>query len=134
MNIYEPQIDCTTLSPSVIDFYENTVDYRLFATVKWHTWFKPFAFLYTFVSRKTGQINLPLHSRKVEMTGDIYAIPEDLDGRDNVRVWMRKIVDDTAFVALYSTHKKNGRSYMNIALPLPFSSMIGILELNQRWE
>ena len=54
--------------------------------------------------------------------------------RDNVRVWMRKIGDDTAFVALYSTHEKNGRSYMNIALPLPFSSMIGILELKSDWK
>ena len=103
----------------------------LFATVKWHTWFKPFAFIYTFVSRKMDKLICHYKSKKIEMTGDIYSIREDLDGRDNVRAWMRKIADDTAFVALYSTHENKGRSYMNIALPLPFSSMIGILELNQ---
>lgn len=131
MTDYEPYIDCSTLPSSVIDFYENTIDYRLFANVKWHIWFKPFAYIYTFISRKTEQINLPLHSKKVEMTGGINSLLDDHDGRDNVRVWTRKIDGETAFVALYSSHKSNERTYMNIALPLPFSSMIGILELNQ---
>lgn len=131
MRIYEPFINCETLAHRVVDFYENTIDYRLFATVKWHTWFKPFAFLYTFISRQTAQINLPLHRRKVEMTGGIYTLQNECDGRENVRIWIRRIAEDTAFVALYSQHKTNDRMYMNIALPLPFSSMIGILELHQ---
>lgn len=131
MTVYEPHINCSTLPPNVIDFYENTIDYRLFATVKWHAWFKPVAYIYTFISRKTEQINLPFHNRKVEMTGGISSLLDDHDGRNNVRVWTRKVDEKTAFVALYASHRSNERTYMNIALPLPFSSMVGILELNQ---
>lgn len=131
MKIFEPQLNCSTLAPTVIDFYENTTDYRLFATVKWHTWFKPFAFVYKLLSRKIAQINLPLHQKQVEMTGAIYPVTHEQDGRENVRAWVRNIQQETVFIALYSTHKNNGRNYMNIALPLPFSSMFGILELNQ---
>ena len=131
MKVYEPYIQCETLSPRIIDFYENTIDYRLFATIKWHSWFKPFAFLYAFMSRKTQQINLPLHGRQVEMTGDVIALRDEVDGRDKVRAWIRKIGNDTAFIALYSQHITAGQMYMNIALPLPFSTMTGILELHQ---
>lgn len=31
-----------------------------------------------------------------------------------------------------ATHENKGRAYMNIALPLPFSSMYGILVLHQK--
>lgn len=119
------------LSPRIAEFYENTTDYQLVATVKWRSWFKPFAFLYSLISRKTQQINLPTHGRKVEMTGNVSVLQDEVDGRTKVRAWLRKIGDDTAFVALYSHHTHAGRTYMNIALPLPFSTMTGILELNQ---
>lgn len=119
------------VSSRIIDFYENTTGYRLFATVKWHTWFKPFAFLYSLVSRKTQQINLPTHGRQIEMTGNVSLLQDGVDGRIKVRAWLRKIGNDTTFVALYSQHTSRDRTYMNIALPLPFSTMIGILELNQ---
>ncbi|NYF25475.1 YndJ family protein [Sporosarcina sp. JAI121] len=131
IKVYEPFIQCDTLSPRIIDFYENTIDYRLFATIKWHSWFKPFAIIYAFMSSKTQQINLPLHGRQVEMTGDVIALQDELDSRDKVRAWIRKINNDTVFVALYSQHITAGRMYMNIALPLPFSTMTGILELHQ---
>ena len=131
MKVFEPQIDCKTLAPKVVDFYENTVDYRLFATVKWHTWFMPFALIYKLISRKMEQINLPLHRRQIEMTGMIHSVDEKLDGRESVRAWVRKVGQRTAFVALYSTHKNEGRTYMNIALPMPFSAMIGVLDLIQ---
>lgn len=131
MQLYEPYINCESLPKSIIDFYENTIDYQLQATVKWHTWFKPFAFLYKFVSKKTEQINLPLHRRAVNMTGGIYEIADEMDGREQVRVWLRKIDGEIIFSAFYSQHKTNDRMYMNIALPLPLSSVIGILQLQQ---
>ena len=66
------------------------------------------------------------------MIGSIKNIPKEIDGRDHVYAWVRKIGVETVFVALYSTHTKDGRTYMNIALPLPFSSMHGILAVNQK--
>lgn len=131
MSIYQTDIDMGTLSPSVIDFYENTNQYRLFAKVKWHTWFKPFAAVYRLISRYVEQINLPFSGRQVEMRGDIFSVNDDVDGRRDVRAWVRKIKGETTFVALYSFHEKEGRTYMNIALPLPGAAVIGILELSE---
>ncbi|MCM3710207.1 YndJ family protein [Sporosarcina luteola] len=126
MNLY----GINKVSPRILDFYENTIDYRLFSTVHWHAWFKPFAFLYSFISRRTEQINLPLHRNEVEMTGDILTIYDGIDGRKDVRAWIRKVDEQYAFVALYSSHQTNeGRNFMNIALPLPCSTMTGVLEM-----
>lgn len=120
------------VSPHIVDFYENTVNYRLYASVHWHSWFKPFAFFYSFISRKMEQINLPLHRNEVEMTGDIITLSTDLDGRHAVRAWTRKLGKRYAFIALYSHHKSSiGKEFMNIALPLPFSTMTGVLELRE---
>ncbi|WP_164669269.1 YndJ family protein [Virgibacillus doumboii] len=127
MNIYD--IDAETLSSSIIDFYENTNQYRLFSEVKWHTWFKPFAAVYRLISRYVEQINLPFSSKQVEMTGNIYSIKDDVDGRNDVRAWVRKVKKETTFVALYSSHENKGQTYMNIALPLPGSVMVGVLDL-----
>ncbi|WP_158582891.1 YndJ family protein [Lysinibacillus yapensis] len=131
MEIYVPHLNLNTLSPTIRDFYENTLDYRLYAKVKWKTWFIPFAVVYRLISSFVQQINLPLSSKSIEMTGDIVKINEDFDGRSSPRAWVRKINNKVTFVALYSWHRTKKRTYMNIALPLPFSSMIGILELNQ---
>ncbi|WP_196493862.1 YndJ family protein [Ornithinibacillus caprae] len=131
MRVYEPHIDLHSLSTTIADFYENTSEYRLFAKIKWYHWFLPFAACYRFVSRYTKQLNLPLLSKEVEMTGDIFSIDDQLDGRLGTRAWIRKVNGETVFVALYGFHQSHGRTYMNIALPLPASSMIGILELNQ---
>ncbi|BDH61297.1 membrane protein [Lysinibacillus sp. PLM2] len=91
MTIYEPYIDTSSLSPKILDFYENTIDYRLYAEVRWSTWFKPFAAIYRLFSSFVQQINLPLSSKRIEMTGDILKINKDLDGRMHPRAWIRKI-------------------------------------------
>lgn len=131
MEVFEPDINMATLAPAIIDFYENTQDYRLFASVKWQPWFKPFAFIYRGVSQYVKQINLPLSRKQVEMTGEIVPVQEILDGRRTPRAWVRKIENEVTFVALYSFHQTRESTYMNIALPLPGASMIGILELSQ---
>lgn len=134
MRIYEEHSNQETIAPAILDFYENTLEYRLSAKVEWKSWFQPFAAVYRLFSRITQQINLPLSKKQVEMTGGIYAVNDEIDGRCRPRAWVRKIGDETVFVALYSCHKTNGQAYMNIALPLPWSSMIGILKLNQVGE
>ncbi|MFY3791439.1 YndJ family protein [Ureibacillus sp. MALMAid1270] len=131
MSIYEPYIDLSTLSSGIRNFYENTLDYKLYARVHWRGWFKPFATIYRLISSFVQQINLPLSSKRIEMTDSIIKINDDLDGRNTPRAWVRKINKRATFIALYSWHQKEDRTYMNIALPLPCSSMIGILELNQ---
>lgn len=129
MGVYE--INARTLSPTIIDFYERTIDYRLSSKIKWSSWFKPFAAIYRLCSRYVQQINLPLSSKEVEMTGGILTIQENVDGRVAPRAWVRKIEDEVVFVALYSEHTTKPKTYMNIALPLPWSTMIGILDVKQ---
>lgn len=118
------------LPATVKDFYECTVDYRLFSEVHWKFWFKPFAFIYTRVTKHLKQLNLPFSKERVEMTGSIQAVSAKFDGREKPRAWIRKIGSGEVFVAIYSKHATNGRTYMNIALPLPKSSMIGVLQLD----
>ncbi len=123
-------VDTRKLPIKIIDFYEQTGRFQLFASVKWATWFKPFAFIYQFISRKMGQLNLPFSSAQMEMTGEVLLVDEQLDGRTKPRVWKRMIGKEAVFVAIYSKHQSNGETYMNIALPLPFCSMHGILKLS----
>lgn len=126
MKVY---VNKKNVKPSIIDFYENTKQFKLFSEVHWNTWFKPFAAVYGMISQRMQQLNLPYSSKKMEMTGDIIAVE---DGRFKTRAWLRKIEAEVIFVALYSMHEKGEKTYMNIALPLPFSSMIGILELQEK--
>lgn len=124
-------LDKKTLPKTIVDFYEQTTNYQLFATVKWAAWFKPFAVIYKLISLRLQQLNLPLSSKRIEMTGEIRAVDTVLDGRNHPRAWIRKVNKNTVFTAIYSHHNTEGRTYMNIALPVPFSSMIGILQLNE---
>lgn len=122
-------VDTEHLPQSIPHFYEQTHTYSLTASVQWNTWFKPFALIYQGISRWMQQLNLPFSSQPVEMTGDIVQVDEHLDGRIAPRAWIRKINEQTTFVAIYSQHTTAQTTYMNIALPLPFSTMIGVLSL-----
>lgn len=131
LRIFEADIDVDSLAPTISDFYVYTNRYRLWAIVRWNTWFRPVASIYRACSKRFGQINLPISKKQVEMVGNIKPIQVKLDGRSKPRAWIRKIDEEVVFVALYSVHQSHGRTYMNIALPLPRSTMIGILELQQ---
>ncbi|AQQ54785.1 YndJ family protein [Planococcus lenghuensis] len=126
----EDYVDNRELPASIIDFYEHTERFQLFASVQWAAWFKPFAFFYQFISRRVGQLNLPFSADRIEMTGEILLVDEEADGRARPRVWKRTIRGKPVFTAIYSQHEAGGETFMNIALPLPFSSMHGILQLS----
>ena len=79
---------------------------------------------------RIGQLNLPYSSKPVVMDGQILKVDELLGGRENPRVWQRTIEGQPVFKAIYSQHWNEGRCYMNIALPLPMSTMHGILQLS----
>jgi hypothetical protein len=124
-------VDIKTLPKTIVHFYEHTDQYRLFASVKWVNWFKPFAVCFKLISTNLQQLNLPISSKNTEMTYKIRTVDLLLDdGRKNPRAWIRQVKESTVFVAIYSQHETEGRTYMNIALPLPYSSMIGILQLD----
>ncbi|SDZ23343.1 YndJ family protein [Thermoactinomyces sp. DSM 45892] len=131
VRLFTPNVDVSLLSPTILDFYQHTERYRLMARIHWSYWFTPFAFFYHLFSRRFQQLNLPISRKPVEMLGSISPISEELDGREKPRAWLRKVGEEVIFVALYSYHQSQGRTYMNISLPLPGSAMIGILEWKQ---
>ena len=125
-------VDSSNLPQVISHFYEQTHTYTLTASVHWSTWFKPFAFLYQGISRWMQQLNLPFSSQPIEMTGKIVQVDEHVDGRIAPRAWIRKINEQTTFVAIYSQHTSGKTTYMNIALPLPFCTMMGVLYLYEQ--
>ncbi|MCI0764069.1 YndJ family protein [Bacillus sp. TL12] len=129
-DFHSVQFDEREISPLIIDFYEHTKDYQLKANIMWSQWFRPFAFLYEKMSRHMQQIHLGMGNKWESMSGNIIAIEEEQDVREDVRAWIRKNEQgETIFVALYSQHTYDGETYMNIALPLLYSNMTGILKL-----
>lgn len=130
LSVYLPPSARGDVGGTIVDFYERTADYRLYAVVQWKRWFLPLAFVYKGFSCLFEQINLPLSRKEVEMTGEILSVDEGVDGRDDVRAWIRRAGEEQIFAALYSSHSDGVRTYMNIALPLPFTSMHGILALD----
>ncbi|HWO98069.1 MAG TPA: YndJ family protein [Bacillus sp. (in: firmicutes)] len=117
------------LSTVIVDFYEQTESYELKANIRWSAWFKPFSFIYQHISRRIGQIHLAMGGTWERMDGDIIGVKSEADGRSDVRSWIRKNEGgETIFVALYSQHQYGSETYMNIALPLPYSNMTGILK------
>ncbi|MBD8071461.1 YndJ family protein [Bacillus sp. PS06] len=127
-------VDIKGLPKTIVHFYEHTDQYQLFAAVKWATWFKPLALIYKLISSHIQQLNLPISRKWTEMTCDIRTVDQMQDGRRNPRAWVRKVNGQTVFVAIYSQHETEGRTYMNIALPLPYSTMMGILQLDTSHE
>lgn len=132
-NYHSSHFDVNQLSPVIRNFYEQTENYTMQAQVQWSPWFSPFARLYRLISKRTEQIHLGLNPNWQEIKGEIVAVSSEKDGREQVRAWIRKNEEEEImFVALYSMHTYDGEVYMNIALPLPFSNMIGILRLENK--
>lgn len=124
-----PYFDPSKLAPLIREFYEKTSAFELNAFVTWSDWFQPFAKPYNKLTRKIQQLHLVQTNSYESMSGVIIPIHSKLDGRENVRAWLRKNPKgETVFLALYSSHENNEETYMNIALPLPFSNMTGILK------
>ncbi|QQF62430.1 YndJ family protein [Bacillus halotolerans] len=117
------------LTPLIVSFYEQTKDYEVKAKVTWSTWFQPFAKMYEYISKRTGQIHLSTNPDWYRMHSTIKGVHSKKDGRKKVRAWIRtNEKNETIFTALYSVYRSKGEGYMNISLPLPFSNMTGILK------
>jgi hypothetical protein len=121
--------DPNELSPLISDFYENTGYFELKAVITWRKWFSPLAAVYSLFSRKTGQIHLGRGGKEETMEGELIGVRDEIDGRTGVRAWRRTNENgEPIFLALYSRHRFSEETYMNIALPLPYSTMTGILK------
>jgi hypothetical protein len=123
------QFNPDELNEGVKDFYVHTDTYSMNASVQWHRGFIRFSRFIHRVTERLGQVNIP-PSGDIRMEGELLAISDHKDGRKQVRAWLRKNVQSGSpvFTALYSYHKKNGTTYMNIALPFPRGVITGVLK------
>lgn len=129
--------DPEKIHPDIVSFYENTMKYELTAKTSWKRGFGFLSRVNKLISRKIQQINLPLsHEEKNQaMYSKIIPLDDKKDGREKVRAWVRTGEnEETIFAAAYSSHSHQNETYMNIALPLPFGNMTGILRLDHVFQ
>lgn len=131
---YESEIcQVANLSPRVVRFYENTAEHRLYVHPQWATSFKYLAKIYKWFARRVNQMNLPLQPEAEDAMIDSRIVPlkDTLDGRKQVRGWVRTITDtdEVIYVAAYASHTHDNKHYMNIAFPLPYGNITSILKL-----
>ncbi|GAK10476.1 YndJ family protein [Geomicrobium sp. JCM 19039] len=119
--------DLETMHPNIQKFYADPQSYNMHADVQWAGWIRPLKPMVHAITRRMGQLNVP--SGRVEMTGRVLPIDPTEDGRLYASAWLRRnaATEEAIFTAVYSMQHRANHSFMNIALPLPFGTMTGIL-------
>lgn len=123
--------------PDVTRFYEHTDEHELHVVPSWRGPFRLGGAIFCFFAGLVGQLSLPRREDVPErMKSRLVPLREIHDGRPAVRGWVRTRTDDegdeeAVYVAAYAAHQELGVRYMNIAFPLPFSTMTSILRLTR---
>lgn len=129
-----PGCEAAAVHPEVSRFYERTADYALHVEPSWSPGFRLGARLYAWFGRRIEQMNFPVHGHPPEpLSSRIVTVEDAADGREGVRSWVRTYDDTGAaiYVALYATHRLDGRPYMNIAFPLPWTNLTSVLSVER---
>ncbi len=130
--------DPRTLPPEVIAFYEDTAAFELDLHGRWHGAFVIGGWLWSkVIAPALGQLGLPPPGHTLEdaaLSSRIVDVDDALDGRTNVRGWVRHWKHDgrVLYVAAYAEHVRAGVRCMNIAFALPGGfNMTSILHLGR---
>ncbi|GAB3023661.1 hypothetical protein [Natronobiforma cellulositropha] len=124
-----PGFDTDLIDSEVRRFYERTTAYALAYETRWHRGFRAGAWLATTLTRRLEQLALPGRSGRVGwLESDLAAVTPAVDPRGS-RVWTRTdpATGRAVFVALYTTHEREGVTYANVAVPLPWSNLSTVL-------
>ncbi|MCR9143760.1 MAG: YndJ family protein [bacterium] len=119
------------LHPDIREFYEHTDDFELSVTPRWRWFMLPAARLYSKLSSRLEQMNFPILPTDSAMTSRILPIRDVADGRSGVRAWVRHYdaSGQAIYAAAYASHRAAGRTFMNIAFPVPGGNITSILRL-----
>ncbi|MGL4821313.1 MAG: YndJ family transporter, partial [Bacilli bacterium] len=130
-NLGHDDFNSLAVDGAIQQFYENPLRYRLVSRTVWKRGFVRLSRLYKLCSSRMQQLDLPINGEtgSLEVDSVVVAVDSVADGREAVRAWIRTVkgTSRAVFVAAYSTHVHDGEVYLNIALPLPFGQMTGIL-------
>lgn len=128
-----PGLSPDHVAPAIRAFYQRTGEHEMIVLPSWRMGFRAAGRLWARLARRIGQLQLPV---RAEPGGDalvsrIVAVDAVADGRRAPRSWIRTFPDGEAlYVAVYSTHRRGDRAYMNIAFPLPGGNLTSILRMD----
>ncbi len=101
LNLLEMELN--KLSEKVIDFYENTSEYKLTFSVQWNPFFKVFGLIVNrLFSQRINQLNIPtkqIHKREV-LTSEIIQLIDQQSQETKYTIWLRKI--ESSGLIIYS--------------------------------
>lgn len=126
--------DTRSVHSDVRSFYERTDQYALLVRPRWMWGFRVGGRIAQRLGALIGQMRLPIETERPEdrIESRILPIEDTLDGRENVRAWVRTYegTRKAMYVAAYATHSVLGNTYMNIAFPVPGGNVSSILHLS----
>jgi hypothetical protein len=125
----QPGFSAEQLSPTVVEFYETTSDWRLEVWSRWSPWFRPFGvILSALFARRLQQLNLPLDPMETSrgMTSDVIPIVSK-NGSVLGSAWQRTLraTGQTVFGGYYGIVDLPswGRPAVRVVFPLPNGSI-----------
>jgi len=124
--------DPNEVHPSIRAFYIDTAHHELIVSAEWQRGFRFAAQMYKRIAAIIGQMNFPLpDEQELLISSRIFPIRDQVDGRTNVRAWIRTYSESgsVVYVAAYANHSARGETYMNIAFPLPGGNLSSILRM-----
>ena len=127
-----PDFETRDVAQAVRAFYENTSAHGLLVCPEWQSGFAWLGRMMSGIGARLGQMRFPLTAdTKADLIqSQIVAVRDLVDGRTNVRGWIRTYESGHAmYVAAYSTHRLHTETFMNIAFPLPGGNVTSILRL-----
>ena len=120
------------LDQNVVDFYENTSNYKLNAWSEWCSFFKPFGWLLSkLFSQRLQQLNVPLTGldTSLGMTNDVKRWNND---SESLVVWLRKLnrTGHVLYSGSYSTCSLPNikEKCVKVVFPLPNGNAIVIMK------
>ncbi len=127
-DLASPDLGPDRVHADVRHFYEHTDRYALHVRPRWAPLVAPLAAPIVRLSERVGQLVLPLE------TGDWQEVCVDMvaaaPGSGNLRLYERHYADGRAmFIAAYTTLRREDRSWLAVALPLPFSCIVSVMAM-----
>lgn len=131
--LYLPPNELNKLSKNVIDFYENTSDYKFDLKTKWNPLFKIFGYLLKILfSNRIEQLNIPINNKNAtKMNSNIVQLIDKKTKTLKRTIWLRTFKESKQVVysGVYETCEiPNGMICIKAIFPLPNGNATVILQ------
>ena len=129
-----PESELNRLSKNVIDFYENTSDYKLYFKVRWNPLFRSFGFVVNrLFSQRINQLNIPTEqiNENEVLTSEIIQLIDKQSEEVKYTIWLRKIKSSSLVIysGIYGTCiLPSGTACIKAIFPLPKGNATVILQ------